>query len=123
MSFRQNTPTPGLLLVRLLLASVFVVMGAWRLWGAAQGVPTSGATLTFSAFELVLGLLIAAGWQLRWTALLAALLMLADALMSHPFWSLVGSERSAQLLHFMKNVNAIGGFLLLSLTANAGKRR
>ncbi|MHC9084564.1 hypothetical protein ACYX7E_05915 [Luteimonas sp. RIT-PG2_3] len=122
MSFRQNTPTPGLLLVRLLLASVFVVMGAWRLW-AAQGIPTSGATLTFSAFELVLGLLIAAGWQLRWTALLAALLMLADALMSHPFWSLVGSERSAQLLHFMKNVNAIGGFLLLSLTANAGKRR
>lgn len=123
MSFRPNAPTPGLLLARLLLASVFIVMGAWRLWGAAQGVPTSGATLTFSGFELVLGLLVAAGWQLRWTALLSALLMLADALLSHPFWSFSGDARSAQLLHFMKNINIIGGFVLLSLTSTGGKRR
>ena len=123
MSFRPTTPGPGFAMARLLLASVFVVMGAWRLWGASQGVSTSGATLTFSAIELVLGLLIAAGWKLRWTALAAAALMLVDALLSHPFWSLSEPERSAQLLHFMKNACMVGGLLLLSLVAPSPRRR
>ena len=123
MSFRPHAATPGLTLARLLLASVFVVMGAWRLWGAAQGVPTSGATLTFSAAELLLGLLVAAVWKLRWTALAAALLMVVDAVLSHPFWSFAEPARSAQLLHFMKNVCMVGGLWLLSLTAPASRRR
>ncbi|TYT27322.1 hypothetical protein FZO89_14235 [Luteimonas viscosa] len=122
MSFRSPSSNPGTTLARLLLASVFIVMGAWRLWNAYQGVPTSGATLSFSAAELVLGLLMAAGWKLRWTALLAALLMVADAVLSHPFWSLAEPARSAQLLHFMKNVAIVGGFLLLSLAAPTRRR-
>lgn len=122
MSFRPS-PGPGPAFARLLLASVFVVMGAWRLWGAYNGVPTSGATLTFSTAELVLGVLMAAGWRLRWTALLAALVMVADAALSHPFWSFAGAERGAQLLHFMKNVAIIGGFVLLSVTAPVARRR
>ena len=123
MSFRPTTPGPGFVLARLLLASVFVVMGAWRLWGASQGVPSSGATLTFSAIELVLGLLIAAGWKLRWTAAAAAALMVVDAVLSHPFWSLAEPDRSAQLLHFMKNVCMVGGLLLLALAAPVARRR
>ena len=123
MSFRPTTPGPGFVLARLLLASVFVVMGAWRLWGASQGVPSSGATLTFSAIELVLGLLIAAGWKLRWTAAAAAALMVVDAVLSHPFWSLADPDRSAQLLHFMKNVCMVGGLLLLALAAPVARRR
>ena len=119
---RHDKPSPGLTFARLLLASVFIVMGAWRLWGAYNGVATSGATLSFSAAELVLGLLVAAGWQLRWTSLLSALLMVADAVLSHQFWALPEPERSAQLLHFMKNVNIVGGFLLLALTAPAARR-
>lgn len=123
MSFRPQTPGPGFVLARLLLASVFIVMGAWRLWGAYNGIATSGATLTFSALELVLGILVAAGWQLRWTALLSALLMAVDAALSHPFWALAEPDRSKQLLHFMKNVNIVGGFLLLSVTAPSSRRR
>ena len=123
MSFRPHNPQgPGFVVARLLLASVFIVMGAWRLWSAWNGVPASGATLTFSTIELLLGLLVAGGWKLRWTALLSALLMAADAVMSHPFWSLADPERSAQLLHFMKNANIVGGFLLLSLTAPTRRR-
>jgi putative oxidoreductase len=123
MSFRPQSPGPGFAIARLLLASVFIVMGAWRLWNAFQGAPTSGATLVFSAIELVLGLLVAAGWKLRWVALLSALLMAVDAALSHPFWALAEPARSAQLLHFMKNVNIVGGFLLLSIVAPAGRRR
>ena len=114
---------PAVLLAQLLLASVFIVMGAWRIWGKLHGVPTTGGTLTFSAIELALGLAIAAGWKLRATAGLAAALMVADALLSHPFWSLSGPDRGAQLLHFMKNVGLVGGFLLLAATADTARRR
>ena len=108
---------------RTLIASVFIVMGLYRLLSAWGGAATPVASLVFSAVELVLGLLIASGWKLRWTAGLAAALMAADALMSHPFWSLAGAERGAQLLHFMKNVGMIGGLLLLMAHAGHPPRR
>jgi len=107
---------------RTLIASVFIVMGLYRLFAAYQGVPTTGATIVFSSVEAVLGLLIAAGWNLRWTAAVAAALMAVDAFISHPFWSLQDPERSAQLLHFMKNVGLIGGLVLL-MGHPAHKRR
>jgi len=122
MSFRPQPPGPAATSARLLLASVFIVMGGWRLWNAYHGVPASGAPLASSAVELVLGLLVAAGWKLRWTALLSALLLAIDALMSHPFWALAEPARSAQLLHFMKNASMAGGFLLLSATTHARRR-
>jgi putative oxidoreductase len=122
MSFRPHGPGPGFVVARLLLASVFIVMGAWRLWAAYNGAAVTGATLSFSAAELVLGVLVAAGWKLRWTALLSAALLVADAVLSHPFWTLAEPARSAQLLHFMKNVAIVGGFLLLSLGAPARRR-
>ena len=114
---------PGTTLARLLMASVFVVMGGYRLYGMSQGVPTSGATLTFSTIELVLGLLIASGWKLRATAALAAVLMLLDAVLSHRFWGLAGEAQGAQLLHFMKNIGFVGGLLLLAMTAESHRRR
>ena len=122
MSFRPSPSSPGTTLARLLLASVFIVMGGWRLWQAYQGASFSGATLSFSAAELVLGLLVAAGWKLRLVALASAALLVADAVLSHPFWALGEPARSAQMLHFMKNVAIVGGFLLLALTAPARRR-
>ena len=122
MSFRPAPPSSGIVLARLLLASVFIVMGAWRLWGAWDGASASGATLTFSAAELVLGVLVAAGWKLRAVALASAALLVADAALNHAFWGLAEPARSAQMLHFMKNVALVGGFLLLSLTAPSRRR-
>ena len=113
---------PETRLAQWLMASVFIVMGGYRLWQALQGVPTSNATLGFSAAEFLLGLLIAAGWRLRLMALLAAALMLIDAVLSHPFWRLAGAEQGGQLLHFMKNIGFVGGLLLLASVAS-GKRR
>lgn len=113
---------PEIRIASWLMASVFLVMGGYRLWQALQGVPTANATLGFSAGEFVLGLAIAAGWRLRAMALLGALLMLVDAVLSHRFWLLQGAEQGAQLLHFMKNIGFVGGLFLLS-TTTAGKRR
>ncbi len=114
---------PEFRLAQWLMASVFLVMGGYRLWQALHGVPTSNATLAFSAVEFLLGLLIAAGWRLRLMALLAACLMLLDAGMSHKFWLLKGAAQGAQLLHFMKNIGFVGGLLLLAGVAGGGRRR
>ena len=114
---------PEIRLAQWLMASVFLVMGGYRLWQALQGVPTANATLVLSAAEFLLGLLIVAGWRLRAMALLAAALMLVDAGMSHKFWLLKGSEQAAHLLHFMKNIGFVGGLLLLASTAGGGGRR
>ena len=122
MSFRPSPPSPGIVLARLLLASVLIVIGGWRLWGAYQGVPASGATLSFSAAALLLGVLVAIGWKLRAVALAAAALLVAEAVLEHPFWGLAEPARSAQLLHFMKNAGLVGGFLLLAVTAPARRR-
>lgn len=113
---------PEIRLAQWLMASVFIVMGGYRLWQALHGVPTSNTTLGFSVAELVLGIAIAAGWRLRGMALLAAVLMLVDAAMSHKFWVLQGAEQGTQLLHFMKNIGFAGGLLLLASVA-VGKRR
>jgi putative oxidoreductase len=113
---------PEIRIASWLLASVFVVMGGYRLWHAFQGVPTANSTLVLSAGELLLGIAIAAGWRLRAMALLGALLMLVDAVLSHRFWTLQGNAQATQLLHFMKNIGLVGGLFLLS-TVVTGKRR
>jgi len=105
------------------MASVFVVMGGYRLWMVARGAALPTSTLVFSAVELVLGLLLAAAWKLRATAALGAALMLADAVLSHRFWALGGEARAAQLLHFMKNIGFVGGLLLLAITGGTRHRR
>ena len=109
-------------LAQWLLAAVFLVAGGFRLWQALRGVPTGDDTLLLSTAEMLLGVLLAAGWQLRAVALLAAALLLADAALSHPFWRLSGGAQMAQLLQFMKNMGLVGGLVLLS-GAGGAKRR
>jgi putative oxidoreductase len=82
------------LVARALVASVFIILGLERV--------------------LVAGLLIAFGWQARWVALLMAAFLVVDAVLSHPFWRFSGAEQHGQLLHFAKNLAAIGGLLLVA---------
>lgn len=114
------------ILARLLLSSVFIGLGGARLLAglglidAGGSVYTLGA-LAFSAFELAAGLAIAIGWRVRVLALLMAGFLVIDAVLSHPFWSHQGAELHAQLLHFLKNLAAIGGLLLLSWVEAGGR--
>ena len=108
---------------RVLIASVFVGLGAERIL-AAMGLfgpienPTSAGVLAFSAFELVVGIMIMIGWQVRWLSLLMGAFLLIDAFLSHPFWAVAASDMHDQYLHFLKNMSAIGGLLLLSWVGN-----
>ncbi len=111
-----------LVLARVLIAGIFIVLGGERLIGAAgigpmAGVSLSNVTLLLSAFELIVGLLIAVGWQVRPLALLMAAFLIVDAALSHPFWRYSGSAQHAQILHFFKNLATVGGLLLLAAMA------
>ena len=112
---------------RLLVASVFIGLGAERLLIAA-GVfgqvvaPISAGAVAFSIFELAAGLAIAVGWKVRWVALVMALFLLVDAFAAHPFWVVAADERHDQLLHFLKNLASIGGLLLLVWIGNPAER-
>ncbi|MDT9000071.1 DoxX family protein [Paucibacter sp. APW11] len=106
-------------LARALVASVFVAMGLERLlaYGGVLdgGVASLGAGyLAFGLFELAAGLLIVCGWQAGWAALVMAAFLAVDACLAHPFWREQGLQRHGQLLHFMKNLSAIGGLLLVA---------
>lgn len=108
------------ILARILIAGVFVGLGAERLMAAAgwlegrTAVGTGG--LVFSVLELLAGLAIMAGWRAGCIALAMAAFLLVDAFMAHPFWKYPGSEQHGQLSHFFKNLSTIGGLLLIFCT-------
>lgn len=102
---------------RWALASLFVVHGGLRVWGALNGATLSNLALLTAVCQLVLGVLIVAGWRLQWTALAAMVLVLVDAVMSHPFWAVRAGARDTQLLLFVKDIAVAGGFMLLSAIA------
>jgi putative oxidoreductase len=102
---------------RVLIPSVFVGLGLERLLvgaGVLAGAPVSAGAVVFSAFELIAGLLVMLGWQVRWVASLLALFILVDAFLAHAFWTYLPAERHGQLLHFLKNLSTLGGLVLLA---------
>lgn len=105
-----------------LLAALFFLTGALRLWQALHGIATSDTTLLMSTAQVVLGVLLASGWQLRIVALCAAVLLLIDAALAHPFWKLSGANLATSLLAFLKHMGLVAGLLLLS-TAGGARRR
>ena len=125
MDFVLNTSSISVI-ARVLLAGIFIGLGAERLLGAAgigplAGSAISNATLVLSALELVAGVLLAVGWQVRILALLIGAFLVVDAVLAHAFWRYLGAEAHAQWLHFLKNFAIVGGLLLLA--ANARGRR
>jgi putative oxidoreductase len=102
---------------RILIPSVFVGLGLERLLvgaGALAGAPVSAGAVAFSAFELIAGLIVMLGWQVRWVASLLALFILVDAFLAHAFWTYPAAEQHGQLLHFLKNLSTLGGLVLLA---------
>jgi putative oxidoreductase len=114
---------PFYVTARVLSSSVFVGLGLERLLTVAGvlgggAAPAGAGAVAFSVVELVAGIMIVFGWQVRGVTLLMAAFLLIDAFVAHPFWSHAGREQHEQLLHFLKNLSIIGGLLLLSWTAS-----
>jgi len=121
----------ALLVARLALSAIFIPSGFSKLQHheafaqslAERGVPGGLAMAVLAgAVEFFGGLAVAAGFRVRWSALLLLTFTLVATLVSHRFWEFADGERMRQYVQFMKNVAIAGGFLALA-AAGAGRFR
>jgi putative oxidoreductase len=108
---------------RILIAIIFVNSGVEKFMDlgatasalASKNLPLPSVLAALTAtLELVGGLLIILGWQTRIFALALAAFSAVAAYFFHDFWNLpAGPGHTNMMIHFMKNVSIIGGFLML----------
>ena len=118
---------------RLLLSSVFIVLGYLEIVnvGSVTGNPgalrfmdllgVGGAAPVWfgyliAAFEFFGGLAILLGFKTRGVAWAFVIFLLLTTGFVHAFWVLEGAQRAATQAHFYKNLAIMGGFLLLAMT-------
>ncbi|MGB7260005.1 MAG: DoxX family protein [Pseudolabrys sp.] len=115
----------GMLLIgRIVIALIFVSSGVEKFMGlpettteiASKGLPVPNIlAIASAALELGGGVLIIIGWQTRLFALALALFTAIAAYFFHDFWHQPpGPEHTNNMIHFMKNVSIVGGFLMLA---------
>ncbi|MBM9401265.1 DoxX family protein [Gluconacetobacter azotocaptans] len=112
-----------LLVARILLATLFLVMGWGKLsdFGGAVAYmaqtrapfPELAAVLA-TVTELGIGLALVAGVLTTPLALILAGYTLVTGLIGHPFWAMSGMPRYDNMIHFYKNISIIGGLLALA---------
>jgi putative oxidoreductase len=115
---------------RVVIAILFVMSGLEKVMdldGTAAAIGGKGLPLpdvlaiATAVLELGGGLLIIVGWQTRLIALALAIFSAIAAYFFHDFWHYPpGVEHTNNMIHFMKNVSIIGGFLMLC-AAGAGR--
>jgi putative oxidoreductase len=120
----STSPNATLILIgRVLLALMFVGAGISKIGGfdgtvgyiASKGLPLpSLLAVATIALEVVGGLALIVGWQIRWAALALALFTLAASVIFHNFWALPADQQMMQQLMFMKNLSVAGGMLVLA---------
>lgn len=115
----------ALLVGRILLVVIFVFSGFGKFvdlgstagYIASKNLPMpSVLAIAAAATELVGGLLIAIGWYTRIVALGLVVFTLIAAYFFHAFWLLPPDAQMNDMIHFMKNLSIIGGFLMLAGT-------
>ncbi len=72
--------------------------------------------------ELLGGLLVLTGLQVRLGALILCLFLIPTTVLFHNFWALQGSEMQLQLTMFLKNLSIFGGGLVL-LAFGKGRKK
>jgi len=117
---------------RALMAVIFLVAGVRKLmtygatlgYFAKLGIPLPDVVLPLTiALEVGGGLLLVAGWRVRWVASALAIFTLATAFTAHAFWSADAAQFAGQLNNFLKNVAMVGGFLLVIAHAATSERK
>ncbi len=127
------------LLARLLVCVIFLLSGInkatnWsgtEAYMTAHGLNTATGVLLAGAIvvEVLGGLALLVGFEVRWVALVLFLYLIPATLLFHNFWALEGMARQEQMVHFLKNLAILGGLLDLSvvgagaLSADAARAR
>ncbi|MCX7170330.1 MAG: DoxX family protein [Proteobacteria bacterium] len=108
---------------RVLLALMFILSGFGKLTDiqgtagfiASGGLPAPTVlAVVVGVFELLGGLALVLGYQVRWAGLALALFTLAASVVFHAYWSAPAAQQFVTQLLFMKNISVAGGMLLVS---------
>jgi putative oxidoreductase len=115
---------------RVVIAIMFVMSGVEKVMdlpGTAAAIGGKGLPMPYvlavatAVLELGGGLLIIVGWQTRIVALALAIFCAVAGYFFHDFWHYPeGPQYTNNMIHFMKNMSVIGGFLMLC-AAGAGR--
>ena len=115
---------------RVIIAIIFIASGLEKFTGfaattaeiASKNLPMPHIlAIATAALELGGGILIVIGWQTRVFALTLTVFTALTIYFFHDFWHYpLGAEHTNNVIHFMKNVSIIGGFLMLA-AAGAGR--
>ncbi|HEX8167796.1 MAG TPA: DoxX family protein [Beijerinckiaceae bacterium] len=107
---------------RVALVAIFIKSGVDKLidptWLtgvlSAKAFPTP-KVLAYAAglVEVVLGVLVAVGWQARIAAFGLFAFTIVATLIAHNFWDMSGPARAANTIQFWKNASILGGLLML----------
>ncbi|MEO5694334.1 MAG: DoxX family protein [Usitatibacter sp.] len=119
----QNNVNAIALVGRILIALLFVISGFGKIAGFAgvagyigsKGLPMPQvlAALTI-ALELGGGILLIAGYKVRWVAIAFFLWLIPTTFLFHAFWSVPAAEMQNQMNNFLKNVSIMGAMLYLA---------
>ena len=117
-----NTQNAVALAGRILVALLFVISGYGKIGGfdgisgyiASKGLPMPQvlAALTV-ALELGGGILLIAGYKVRWVAAAFFLWLIPTTFIFHQFWGIDAAQVQNQMNNFLKNVSIMGAMLLL----------
>jgi putative oxidoreductase len=115
---------------RVFIAIIFISSGLEKFIGLAETTAEIASknlpmphilAIATAALELGGGILIVIGWQTRLFALALAVFTALAAYFFHDFWHYPpGADYTNNMIHFLKNVSIIGGFLMLA-AAGAGR--
>lgn len=113
-----------ILLGRLLLSSLFIVSGIWKIahfagtsgyFNRVVGVlPGEALAVIAILIELGGGVLLAIGWRKRWVAWFMAIFVIVATAFGHRFWEADPAQFVGQMNNFLKNLAIIGGLLVLA---------
>lgn len=108
---------------RILLAIMFILSGFGKLadiQGTAAYVASGGLpfpmllSVVVGAFELLGGIALVVGFQVRLIGLLMGLFTIVTSVVFHPYWAVPADQQFVTQLLFMKNISVAGGMLLIS---------
>lgn len=117
-----NIQPAAALVGRILLATIFVISGAGKIFAfagtagymASKGLPMPEVLLVGTiVIELLGGLMLAAGLKARWVALVIFLWLIPVTFIFHAFWGIDPKEAQTQQIQFLKNVAIMGGMLMV----------
>ncbi len=124
-----------ILISRILMAAVFVVYGLLKFQNVNSIVDNPGTKrfmdlvaggaaaptwlgYLIAALELFGGIAIIVGFKTRWVAWILVIWTIIATYFGHPFWTMEGAARGANMANFYKNLAIIGGYMLLALTGS-----